>query len=78
MIAMQAAPYNSASLPLYSRAAWSRDETYTPGDVTGLVRYAHDRGVRVMMEVDTPGHSAAWGVGYPELLADCPRTMSVG
>ena len=24
------------------------------------------------LQVDTPGHSASWGVGVPEVVADCP------
>ena len=31
-----------------------------------------DRGVRVVPEIDVPGHSYAWGIGYPDIVAKCP------
>lgn len=40
---------------------------YTQDDARELVRYARDRGIRVVPEFEMPGHSAAWLVAYPEL-----------
>jgi hexosaminidase len=42
---------------------------YTQVEIRDLVAYAHDRGVRVIPEFDTPGHSRSWFVGYPELAS---------
>jgi len=42
---------------------------YTQVEIRDLVAYAHDRGIRVMPEFDTPGHSRSWFVGYPELAS---------
>jgi hexosaminidase len=42
---------------------------YTQDEVRELIRYAHDRGIRVVPEFDMPGHSTAWFVGYPELAS---------
>jgi hexosaminidase len=43
---------------------------YTQGELRDFVAYAHDRGVRVLPEFDTPGHSRSWFVGYPELASN--------
>src|SRR6476646_7603309 len=43
---------------------------YTQAEIRDLVAYAHDRGVRVIPEFDTPGHSRSWFVGYPELASN--------
>lgn len=42
---------------------------YTQAQIREVVRYAADRGIRVMPEFDIPGHTGAWLVGYPELAA---------
>lgn len=50
--------------------------TYSPDSVAWIVEYARQRGVRVVLEIETPGHAAAWGHGYPELVVSCPNFMS--
>ena len=40
---------------------------YTQEQVRDVVRYAADRGIRVVPEFDMPGHTGAWLVGYPWL-----------
>jgi hexosaminidase len=42
---------------------------YTQTEVTGIIAFARERGIRVVPEFDVPGHSTAWLVGYPELAA---------
>ena len=37
----------------------------------GLVRYAKYRGIRVVPEIDSPAHSASWGIGRPDLVLRC-------
>ncbi len=47
---------------------------YTQDDARKLVRYAHDRGIRVVPEFEMPGHSAAWLFAYPELASGTTPT----
>lgn len=42
---------------------------YTQDDIRELVKYAQDRFVNIMPEIDVPGHSLAAVVSYPELSA---------
>ena len=42
---------------------------YTQDQVREIVRYAADRGIRVVPEFDMPAHTLAWLVGYPGLSA---------
>ncbi len=47
----------------------SDGEFYTQEQLRHVVAYARARGIRVMPELDVPGHTGAWLVGYPELAA---------
>ncbi|MDR9889137.1 family 20 glycosylhydrolase [Pseudenterobacter timonensis] len=42
---------------------------YTPEQMREIVRYAGERGIRVVPEIDMPGHASAIGVAYPELMS---------
>ncbi|VDP73652.1 unnamed protein product [Echinostoma caproni] len=44
---------------------------YTREDVLRVIQHARSRGIRVMSEFDTPGHTQCWGLGHPELLTQC-------
>jgi hexosaminidase len=65
----QSFPWGPESLPRLSMAAYSQSERYSSADIADVVEYARQRGVRVMLEFDVPGHAGSWCVGYPEV---CP------
>ena len=48
----------------------SEGKFYTQTEIRDLVAYAHDRGIRVIPEFDTPGHSRSWFLGYPDLASN--------
>lgn len=48
---------------------------YSESDVKDLIKFAHDRGVLIIPEFDTPGHSSSWR-GYPKLFPQTKECQS--
>jgi hexosaminidase len=44
----------------------SRGNFYTQQQMKRIIKYANDRGIRVVPEFDLPAHSTSWFVGYPQ------------
>jgi len=63
-------PFDSKTYPQLAKfGSYSNEERFTENDVAEVVEYARARGIRVMVELDTPGHSGAMCFGMPEI---CP------
>ncbi|GMI21405.1 hypothetical protein TrRE_jg5889 [Triparma retinervis] len=72
-------PSSSDLFPeLAEKGAYSYpDASYSVQDLKGIVKYAYDRGIRVMPEWDVPGHGS-WGKGKPEVTildGACSNTL---
>ncbi|KAG0337869.1 hypothetical protein BG000_004843, partial [Podila horticola] len=52
---------------LTANGAYSSDMVYHKDDITSLVTYALDRGIRIIPEVDMPGHAWVWSTAFPEI-----------
>ncbi|XP_028044943.1 probable beta-hexosaminidase fdl isoform X5 [Monomorium pharaonis] len=69
----QSFPFDSTQFPEMARwGAYSGDHIYTPDDIKDLADYARIRGVRIVVEIDSPAHAGAgwqWGAehGFGEL-----------
>ncbi|KAF9970507.1 hypothetical protein BGZ73_006778, partial [Actinomortierella ambigua] len=52
---------------LASKGAYSPSMTYSKHDVSELVAFAQARGIRVIPEIDMPGHAWCWSAAFPEI-----------
>ncbi|KAI0049453.1 glycoside hydrolase family 20 protein [Auriscalpium vulgare] len=57
-----------------SKGAYSASSVYTPKDVADIVSYAGARGIDVMVEIDTPGHTSVISKAHPEHVACAEAT----
>jgi len=67
----------STTVPEMRKAAFDDNHLYSVADVAELVQYGLERGVRIIPEVDTPGHTKSWKKAVPEIMVDCPYDYSV-
>jgi hexosaminidase len=69
-------PTDSQSWPLYfkshpelsKKGAYSAREVYNPSDVKKVISYAEALGIRVVLEIDMPAHTATIGESHPDLI----------
>lgn len=64
-------PYESIKYPEMLKGAYHESMIYSQQDVAKVIELARQRGIRVMAEFDTPGHTRSWGASHPELLTKC-------
>lgn len=59
----QSNPTQSKKFPTFWASAFSKSERYTQVEMAEVVEYARQRGIRVMIEFDVPGHQMSWCKG---------------
>eukprot|EP01012_Entosiphon_sulcatum_P068698 TRINITY_DN9903_c0_g1_i1.p1 TRINITY_DN9903_c0_g1~~TRINITY_DN9903_c0_g1_i1.p1 ORF type:complete len:531 (+),score=89.29 TRINITY_DN9903_c0_g1_i1:22-1593(+) len=67
---------DATSFPFYSKShpnltkfgAYGPDMYYSLSNISTILAKANDLGITIVPEIDTPGHSFAWGLGYPTVV----------
>jgi hexosaminidase len=54
---------------LAAKGAWSSHERYTWQELREVVEFGQGRGLRVIPEIDMPGHATSWHASHPELFS---------
>ena len=57
-------------MPAYGSGNERNGGFYTQEEIKDIVRYAADRNINIIPEIDLPGHSKAVAVTYPEIVCD--------
>ena len=57
----------------YASAVGVSAGLYSVADQEAVVQYARMRGVRVVLELDLPGHASSWALARPDLFVRCGR-----
>ncbi|KAH7911725.1 N-acetylhexosaminidase [Hygrophoropsis aurantiaca] len=58
-------------MEISEKGAYAPTNVYTTADIADIVSYAGARGIDVVVEIDTPGHTAVIAESHPEHVA-CP------
>ncbi|KAF7357392.1 Beta-hexosaminidase [Mycena sanguinolenta] len=61
-------------LSLSQKGAYSATSVYSPSDVKDIITYAAARGIDVIPEIDTPGHTSVISKAFPEHIACAEAT----
>ncbi|KAF8526999.1 beta-hexosaminidase [Hysterangium stoloniferum] len=58
-----------AAPELSAAGAYSSEETFSKSDIQDIITYAGERGIDVLVEIDTPGHTGSIVHSHPDLVA---------
>ena len=67
----QSWPIHINAYPQMTKDAYSGRETFSTNDVRNIISYARDRGVRVIPEIDMPGHSSSGWQQVDQSIVTC-------
>jgi hexosaminidase len=68
--------FDDPDLERLSDGAYDPSAVYTSADVRRIVDLANQFGIRVIPEIDIPGHTESWTKGHPELWSGSGRAIN--
>jgi len=54
-----------------AKGAWVPTAIHNAATIAGIVNYARYRGIRVVPEIDSPGHTYSFSPSYPTIIFNC-------
>ncbi|KAI8111493.1 hypothetical protein M9435_003993 [Picochlorum sp. BPE23] len=67
-------PFVSEEVPgLAEAGAFGPAMQYTGDEIEDVIRYARKRGIRVIVEIDSPGHTGSFAKSHPEMMISCGK-----
>ncbi|KAK4775078.1 hypothetical protein SAY86_010013 [Trapa natans] len=54
---------------LAGKGSYRHDMQYSPENVSRIVEFGLEHGVRILPEIDMPGHAGSWAKAHPEIMA---------
>ena len=73
----QSFPVETFTFPDLKKGSWNHNAIYTQEDIQDVIDYALYRGIRVVPEIDLPGHCKSWGEGYPDVITRFALLLSI-
>ncbi|CAN8018678.1 unnamed protein product [Ixodes persulcatus] len=67
----QSWPLAMVTYPNLTQSAYTPRHIYSLEEVQDVIEYARLRGIRVIPEIDSPGHTGALGKAFPNILTHC-------
>ena len=61
-----------------AKGSYSQEAVYSHDNISLIIEESRLRGIRVIPEFDTPGHTASWGQGMPDVMTSCPSAPRHG
>lgn len=65
-------PYRSETFPQLLNP-WRDDAVYTKAELIDLIDFAANLGIRIIPEIDTPGHTNSWKNVSPDFTSKCDK-----
>ncbi|KAJ2952523.1 hypothetical protein O0L34_g6840 [Tuta absoluta] len=64
-------PFQSRKYPEFNKAAYDPSMIYRQKDMAIIRETAKILGIRILVELDMPGHTWCWAVAHPEVITQC-------